>query len=437
VATEHGPRQKRATVRADGASDVLSFGTERIESVPGATMTSPTSTSDPVASPRGRRRRILLGGGVALALVAAGGALEGIPRAERDLERRVDRRLADRGITGVHSSFSGQDGTLHCDAPIADPAAARSIAEDVWGVRVAHVADECIAAAAATTTAPATTAPATTAPATTVAPTTVAPTTVAPTTTAATTTTTAASAASAVSVELDAGRLVLTGSVADAAARTQLVDTAGTVVDPTNVDDQLQVDADATADAASLDALTGLVAAMPANLVSGTASLGTDGALAISGVYVDDAARDAVAAAAATAGADTDLTARPDATASDAAALADELNAFVTANPILFAPGRATLTPEASAVVDQVAAIANRFDGVQIGVVGHTDTDGDAGRNLTLSEQRAAAVRDALAARGVTAPLTSSGRGETEPVLVNGVEDKTASRRVVFDVTAS
>ena len=234
-----------------------------------------------------------------------------------------------------------------------------------------------------------------------------------------------------------AGRLVLSGSVADTAARTQLVDIAGTVVDPTNVDDRLRVDADATADAAGLDALGGLIAAMPTNLVSGTATLGADGTLAISGVYVDDAARDAVAAAAATAGADTDLSARPDATASDAAALADELNAFVTANPILFAPGRATLTPEASAVVDQVAAIANRFAGVQIAVVGHTDTDGDASRNLTLSEQRAAAVRDALVARGVTAPLTSSGRGETEPVLVNGVEDKAASRRVVFDVTAS
>jgi outer membrane protein OmpA-like peptidoglycan-associated protein len=426
-------------------------------------MTSPIS-------PPGRRarRRILLGGGVALSLVAAAGAIEGIPRAERDLERRVDRRLAARGFPGVHSSFSGQDGTLHCDEPIADADGARNAAENVWGVRVAKLADSCVAdggvgtdgAASATTTtaadttaaadvtdatdadstvvpstdAAASAAPTTGAP-TTTAPTTTAPTTTAPTTTAATTTTTPVVAAE-VTVTLDGGRLALAGTVGDEASRAQLVEAAGSVVDPDDVDDSLTVDDGVTVDLDEIDALGTIVAVLPDNLVSGTATL-ADGALAVDGVYLDAAARAAVDAAAAAAGATTDLSPRAEATASDAAALADELNAFVTANPILFAPRSATLTPEAGAVVDQVAAIANRLSGVYISVIGHTDTDGDTARNLALSEQRAAAVRDALLDRGVTAPLSSSGRGEAEPVLVGGVEDKAASRRVVFDVTTS
>lgn len=398
-----------------------------------------TSSSSPAEAvpPSRRRRRILLGGGLALALVAAGGAIEGIPRAERDLERRVDRRLADHGITGVHSTFSGQDGTLHCDAPLTDPAAARSLAEHVWGVRVAHLASSCSASgsgAAAPATTTATTAT-TEASSTTAAP---APASTTVTTTASTAapTTTDAAAGDDVTVALDAGRLVLTGTVAAEASHTALVDAATAVVDPANVDDRITVDAALDGDTTAIGGLAGLVASMPDNLVSGSATL-ADGTLAIDGVYVDAAAQQAVDAAATAAGADATLTPRPTATATDAAALTDELNAFVGANPILFDPGKATLTAAASAVVDQVAAIAQRYAGVTIDVIGHTDSDGDPGRNQRLSEQRAAAVRDALVARGVTAPLTSSGRGETEPVLVNGAEDKAASRRVVFAVTAA
>ena len=61
---------------------------------------------------------------------------------------------------------------------------------------------------------------------------------------------------------------------------------------------------------------------------------------------------------------------------------------------------------------------------------------GDAGRNLTLSEDRAAAVLDALVALGVpAADLTAAGFGETELILgPDGEEDPVASRRVVFAV---
>jgi OOP family OmpA-OmpF porin len=84
-----------------------------------------------------------------------------------------------------------------------------------------------------------------------------------------------------------------------------------------------------------------------------------------------------------------------------------------------------------------VAAIANRYAGVAITVEGHTDTDGDANRNLQLSAARAQTVQNALLERGVTAPMEIAGFGETQPILANGVEDKAASRRVVFQVSAT
>ena len=421
--------------------------------VPSMSDATPSPRShDPRATRRaiGRGRRKVLGlGALALAAVGAVGAIEGIPRAERDLERRTEARLGARGITGVDASFSGQDGTLHCAAPLTDPARAVRLTEQLWGVRVAELDPSCVASTAVTTAAPVTTsatvttaAPDTTAPVTTVAPTTTAPvTTVAPATTAAPTTTAATTRGDVVATFAD-GRLVLTGTVADDAARAALIDAAVDAgIDPANIDDQLVLAgaSGAAADgagAADLAGLARLVATMPAGLVSGTATLAGDGSLRIEGTYADDAGRDVVQEAADATGADAALTEREEATASQAAQLTDELNEFVAANPILFQPNSAVLTPAASAVVDQVAAIANRYGGVAIEVIGHTDTDGDANRNLVLSEQRAAAVLDALEARGVTAALTSTGLGETEPVIVGGAEDKAASRRVVFEITA-
>ncbi len=130
--------------------------------------------------------------------------------------------------------------------------------------------------------------------------------------------------------------------------------------------------------------------------------------------------------------------ARADADEVAAQNLQDELNEFVRVNPILFESNSAELTPEADAVVEQVAARAQRFVGVAITIIGHTDTDGDPGRNLLLSEARALTVLNELAIRGLdAASLAAEGRGVTEPILdENGVEDKVASRRVVFVVQA-
>ena len=142
--------------------------------------------------------------------------------------------------------------------------------------------------------------------------------------------------------------------------------------------------------------------------------------------------------AAAEVGIAADLVPRPTATPEQAAALEAELNALVAAEPILFDKGSTTIGATSVATVQRVAGIAKRYAGVAIEVQGHTDSEGDPARNLTLSEQRAAAVLDALVARGVpTADLSAKGFGMTELIRdADGNELPEKSRRVVFGVTA-
>ena len=233
---------------------------------------------------------------------------------------------------------------------------------------------------------------------------------------------------------LTAGRVELDGVVADETQRAALVDAASLNLDPDSIDDRLAINSNAVIDDATVDALAALVAAMPSNLVSGES--GFDGSeLYATGVFVDDVGRIAFLAVADFVSADVELARRPTASGDDADALEAELNAFVIANPIQFAPASADVEPDSVAALDQLAGIAKQFDGVTITIEGHTDSDGVPAENQALSEQRAVTVLFGLAARGVpAADLASVGLGSTQPIIVGGVEDKDASRRIEFRV---
>ena len=240
-----------------------------------------------------------------------------------------------------------------------------------------------------------------------------------------------------VSATLAAGQVVLAGTVADESQRAALVGAASRFLDPANVDDQLTISAGEELDDATLGALAELVAAMPQYLVRGES--GYDGTDVYSdGVFADDDGRTAYLAVADFVSAAVQLEARPTASAADAAALEAELNQVVAANPIQFAPRSADVPPDAFAVLDRIAGIAEQFSGVTITIEGHTDSDGVPEENQELSVQRALAVLFSLASRGVPASdLTSVGLGSTRPILVGDVEDKDASRRIEFRVTTT
>jgi outer membrane protein OmpA-like peptidoglycan-associated protein len=85
---------------------------------------------------------------------------------------------------------------------------------------------------------------------------------------------------------------------------------------------------------------------------------------------------------------------------------------------IEFASGSATLTPEATAELDQLgkALTSPTLAAYKFKIIGHTDTTGDAATNQTLSQQRADAVKSYLETKfGVSdARLTTLGVGEND-----------------------
>ena len=68
---------------------------------------------------------------------------------------------------------------------------------------------------------------------------------------------------------------------------------------------------------------------------------------------------------------------------------------------VFFPTGTADITPEASVVLDHIAEEARRIGATAVGIVGTSSAAGPSGINLKLSEERAAAVEDALVARNV------------------------------------
>ncbi|MBI3171386.1 MAG: OmpA family protein [Hydrocarboniphaga effusa] len=92
------------------------------------------------------------------------------------------------------------------------------------------------------------------------------------------------------------------------------------------------------------------------------------------------------------------------------------------------------LTPDAYRLLNSVAASFKAQPGVVMEVAGHADASGSPAYNMTLSQQRAAVVRDFLIYSGVPPEqLMSAGYGETRPLGDNRTEEGRAqNRRVEF-----
>ena len=116
----------------------------------------------------------------------------------------------------------------------------------------------------------------------------------------------------------------------------------------------------------------------------------------------------------------------------------DKLQAATDANAIRFRTASATIDRDSNAVLDRLADVVKACPGNVINIEGHTDSQGDAGANLTLSRSRAMAVRDYLVKAGVDASLiVADGYGDTKPVADNETpEGRAQNRRIGFKVLA-
>ncbi|WP_426562840.1 OmpA family protein [Angustibacter sp. McL0619] len=85
---------------------------------------------------------------------------------------------------------------------------------------------------------------------------------------------------------------------------------------------------------------------------------------------------------------------------------------------VLFKLDSAALTPRANASLDAAAKALKQQSGRKLGIYGHTDSQGTTAHNLVLSQQRAVAVRDALATRlGAGWTFDVRGYGESKPLV--------------------
>lgn len=107
---------------------------------------------------------------------------------------------------------------------------------------------------------------------------------------------------------------------------------------------------------------------------------------------------------------------------------------FVT-NEILFDVNSDQIKPESNKIITEIGNLLVENPTVKIKIIGHTDSDGDASANLTLSKKRAEAVKMRLVyGFGISeSRLSTDGKGETAPLINNSTsEAKAQNRRVEF-----
>ena len=105
----------------------------------------------------------------------------------------------------------------------------------------------------------------------------------------------------------------------------------------------------------------------------------------------------------------------------EAADNCDAALAEVLKRHIQFKTSKATISAKSKKVLKDLKDVVDTCPpGLQLAIEGHTDDRGDDASNMTLSQERAQAVQDALVAMGVSAEnLKPQGFGETKPMADN------------------
>ncbi len=105
-------------------------------------------------------------------------------------------------------------------------------------------------------------------------------------------------------------------------------------------------------------------------------------------------------------------------------------------NGIHFKSGEADVESQSLGIINKIAAIMKENKDWDFQIIGHTDSDGDNTKNLSLSQKRAEAVKKALVEQGIKKDrITCIGKGETELLFADAnasIEDKANNRRVEF-----
>jgi outer membrane protein OmpA-like peptidoglycan-associated protein len=101
---------------------------------------------------------------------------------------------------------------------------------------------------------------------------------------------------------------------------------------------------------------------------------------------------------------------------------------------ITFDLGKSSIKPESMGEINRIVQLMTENPDLKFSVEGHTDSTGNSASNQTLSEARSKAIVDKLVSLGITSDrLSSSGKGQNNPIADNGTDEGRAkNRRVEF-----
>jgi outer membrane protein OmpA-like peptidoglycan-associated protein len=101
---------------------------------------------------------------------------------------------------------------------------------------------------------------------------------------------------------------------------------------------------------------------------------------------------------------------------------------------IYFDTGKATIKPASLPKLDEALAVLTEHPSLRIEISGHTDDQGDDASNLTLSRERAEAVKAYFTGKGIDqGRIQTRGAGEAEPIESNKTKKGRAkNRRIEF-----
>jgi outer membrane protein OmpA-like peptidoglycan-associated protein len=121
---------------------------------------------------------------------------------------------------------------------------------------------------------------------------------------------------------------------------------------------------------------------------------------------------------------------------SDLKAKQTERGIILTIGDVLFATGKADLSPEAMRSVDKLVEFLQKYTNRNVLIEGHTDSVGSDEFNLTLSQRRADSLKEALTGKGVEEKrITTIGYGKKYPVASNDTASgKQQNRRVEVSI---
>ena len=106
---------------------------------------------------------------------------------------------------------------------------------------------------------------------------------------------------------------------------------------------------------------------------------------------------------------------------------------------VRFDVNKSILTQQAKTNLDKLIPVFKEYSETNIDIFGYTDSSGKPDYNLTLSQNRAEAVKAYLVSKGLVGErLKTTGLGIADPIASNEtVEGKSQNRRVEFAITAN